>query len=86
MSKAEQGNAAARALLGVGASEQVRRMPVPAAEKPRKYIRQVSVQFSDEGKDLLRRAQARLLTRGDDRARHMGVALEIVLAEWLGIE
>jgi len=84
-SKTEKGKAAALSLVGVGACEQVKRMSAPA-EEPRKYTRQVSVQFSKEGKDLLRRAQARLLTRGDDRARHKGVALEIVLAEWLGVE
>jgi len=91
--KKAAGTASALAALGVGAAEQVVRMPVkaPAATKvvdpsPAPTRVQVSVQFSAEGMSLLRQAQARLLERGVPRATTKGVALEQVLREWLSRE
>jgi hypothetical protein len=82
--KADLAALAALAALGVGAQEQVRRMPAaePAGEAPPKRI-PVNVQFSGEGLAMLRQAQAKLLDRGVPRASTKGVALEIVLQEWL---
>ena len=79
---------AALAALGVGVQEQERRMPKAAAKPAAKAASapqrcQVSVQFTVEGLALLRSVQARLLERGEARAHAKGVAIEVVLREWL---
>ena len=74
---------AALAALGVGRSEQSKRMApeLPAKITPKRI--QISLQFTEEGLLLLQKAQAKLLERGVRRASMKGAALEVVLTEWL---
>jgi hypothetical protein len=89
-SKKEMGAAGALSALGIGSTEQAERMPEKPTPKekvmpsPKPKAIPTSVQFTPEGLNLLRQAQARLLERGVSRAAAKGVALEVVLREWLG--
>jgi len=82
--KRDSATVSALAALGVGTREQGKRMGAVITEAPGKGAKtQLSLQFSDEGLALLRKAQARLLERGVRRAGMKGEALEVVLKEWL---
>lgn len=82
--KSDSAAVSALVALGVGTREQGRRMGSRSKDAPGKVAKtQLSLQFSDEGLALLRRAQARLLERGVRRAGMKGEALEVVLKEWL---
>jgi hypothetical protein len=88
-SKKELGAANALSALGIGSTEQAERMPEKPSPKgqvkpdPKPKAIPTSVQFTPEGLNLLRQAQARLLERGVPRATTKGVVLEVVLKEWL---
>jgi hypothetical protein len=87
LNKQDAAARAALAALQVGESEQLHRMaPIAGRQHPTpltpKKI-QVSVQFSEVGLALLRKAQGRLLERGISRAGNKGTTLEIILMEWL---
>jgi len=87
--KKELGAANALSALGIGSAEQAERMQEKSAPKDhaapssKQKAIPTSVQFTPEGLNLLRQAQARLLERGVSRAAAKGVTLEIVLREWL---
>jgi hypothetical protein len=89
LSKKELGQAGALSALGIGSAEQAERMPEKPAPKEQSVPQSkpkaipTSVQFTPEGLNLLRLAQARLLERGVPRAAAKGVVLEVVLMEWL---
>lgn len=87
--KSKDRTAAALAAMGLGAQEAVvpanprQAAAKPKAPAPKAPKVQVSIQFTLEGLRLLRQAQARLLERGVPRSTTTGVALEVVLREWL---
>lgn len=85
MSKADAATSAALAALGIGTMEQKRRMAEPS-EVPVSSRRQLSMRLTKEGVAMLCKAQGKLLERGVEGASTKGVALEIVMAEWLALQ